>query len=152
VVTKISELSYEITVQYDKKQNVHIIRLTAAYDPTAWKPKPRRKAQSKPCMKPPTNREKEQEEDKVKIGPFPLQSEKPLEARTPPNQSLDTPQTSQHLADTHPPLKEVILLISPLRHGTQGVIYRPLEKNHYLPDLERELRLNDLRHTVLKSV
>ena len=52
MVTKISELNYEIAGQKDKKQIVHVNRLKAAHDPSVWKPKLRHKTQSKLHGKP----------------------------------------------------------------------------------------------------
>ena len=95
IIKKISELDYEIAGPNDKRQIVHVNRLKAAHDPSVWKPKSKRQTPSKQSEKSRTMQEEEEGEEEVRIGPFPLLSEVPLEARTQPNQTPCSPPTPQ---------------------------------------------------------
>jgi hypothetical protein len=102
IVKKISELNYEIEGSNDKRQIVHVNRLKAAHDPSIWKPKPRCQTPSKRREKSGTTQEEEEGEEEVRIGPFPLLSEMPLEARTPPDRSSSSLPTTPQPAATSP--------------------------------------------------
>jgi hypothetical protein len=102
IVKKISELNYEIAGSNDKRQIVLVNRLKAAHNPSVWKPKPRRQILSKLREKSRTIQEEEEGEEEVRIGPFPLLSEMPLEARTPSDRSSSSPPTTPQPAATSP--------------------------------------------------
>ena len=132
IIKKISELNYEIAGPNDKRQVVHVNRLKAAPDPSVWKPKPKRQTAKKHSERSRTTQEEEGEEE-VRIGPFPLLSEAPLEARTPPNQIPCSPPTPQPAA------------ISPSER--QDPTYQPPET----PRTRREMQTNRIDPPITRS-
>jgi hypothetical protein len=89
-----------MTSQNGKKQTIHVNRLKPAHDPTVWNPKFEQKVSQKPCKQPDTIHEEDGGDDEIKTRHFLLLSEMPLEARTPPSQVPDTPDSTPRTTDT----------------------------------------------------
>jgi hypothetical protein len=83
ITAKISDLNYEIQDKNDKKHIVHLNRLKAAHGFINWKPKKKWACTRKPRSKSTTSLDNEGE---VRIGPFPLMKEIPIESGDPPDQ------------------------------------------------------------------
>jgi len=125
ITAKISDLNNEIQ-DNDKKQIVHLYRLKAAHVFTNWKPKQRRACTRYPRIK--LTKSLDNEEDEVRIGPFPLVKEIPLESGDPPNQTSNTPEHTPQVMDT-PTSERADPTYYPPNHPIADANYRPPEQN-----------------------
>jgi len=133
VITKISELNYEIVSQDNRKQIVHINRLKKCYNQSLWKPWQNQKTLKKPPKQKTKRRDSgEGEEEGFTVGPFPLVTDDTTpehECTTPPISILDTPDMDRRTLDTPSPSKDdpsYCLLDTPRsRHELQTTCEEP---------------------------
>ena len=71
ITKKISDLNYELVDQGNKKSVVHVNRLKKAYNQDHWNSRPKQKTVKK-SPKQSHDYLQSDDEDKIKIGPFPL--------------------------------------------------------------------------------
>jgi hypothetical protein len=74
VITRLSDLNYEIVDQQNKKLVVHVNRLKPNYKPQTWKLKLKQKGTKKLPKKPTSYQEEEKQEDEHYLGRFPLKT------------------------------------------------------------------------------
>ena len=96
VVTRLSDLNYEIVDQQNKKL-VHVNRLKPNYIPQTWKPKLKQKCTKLP--KKPTSYQEEKQEDEHYFGRFPVRTEVQLQNRTSSDQTPNTPEPDPQSTD-----------------------------------------------------
>jgi hypothetical protein len=99
VVTRLSDLNYEIVDEQNKKLTVHVNRLKPNYNPQTWKPKLKQKGTKKLPKKPTSYQEADKQEDEHYLGRFPLRKEVQLHNRTSPDQTSNTPEPDPQSAD-----------------------------------------------------
>ena len=128
VVTRLSDLNYEIVDQQNKKL-VHVNRLKANHNPKTWKPKLKQKGTKKLPKKPTSYQEEEKQEDEHYLGRFPLRIENQLQKRTTPDQNPNT-------LDPNNPQKTCIQFMKLPKPPYQGENYSIHMQNLLLQDRE----------------
>ena len=103
ITKKISDLNYELVDQRNKKSVVHVNRLKRAYNQDHWNSRPKQKT-VKRSSKQSHDPLQSDDEDEIKIGPFPLVMPRITtngrEHTTPRYQVLDTPESATPVLDT----------------------------------------------------
>jgi len=138
VVTRLSDLNYEIVDQRNKKLVVHVNRLKPNYNPQTWKPNLKQKGTKELPKKPASYQEEESREDEHYLGSFPLRTEVQLQNRTSPDRTPITPEPDPQSADISIS-ENTDLNYEPPKPPHQGENYSVHAQNPLLQDRELEL-------------